>query len=272
MHWSDFFRSDAKAYMSNPSHAFVYNRMDLLCEQGVQACPLVIPPERYPVSVDHVIGLDEDDTHMLVQDDVEFDQFVRDNGSSGKFWVTASQAELFIVDMIVNNGIVRCHDAFLLRRSVAGLPLFYRHQPGYCMPGPVVDLLARVFNNYTGPVSLRIQEDVATDCRLRWNSLNYVWKQQIDFVKIAPARVTSTKTLRPLIKALDYIPCWIDEEHTHADAEMREMKKHSEQFQMYSTKREERDYCHGYVRIGVFVVNPEDAPQIMQLKKQHGWT
>jgi hypothetical protein len=273
MKWIDFWRTDSDACTANPKHMFVYNRMELLCEQGITAWPLPCPPTRYPVAADFIMALDEEDTSIIITDEVEYHRALRSSGGgAGWFWAETSKAQVYILDAIIHLGSVRCEDTFSVTTSSSGLPLAYEHRPGYSVPPSVLQLMSQILCEYTGPLSLRIQEDIVTDCRLRWSSPGCIWHQQIDFVKTAPAYVASTRQLRPLIKPLVYVPCWVDDDHQDTALEAGLLEREKGDLPVYEANRTQWKTCGVFVRIGVFAVHPSAVSTVEQLKRAHGWT
>ena len=270
MHWSDCFRTDAVAYKKHQDVSFMYNRMELLCEQGQDAWPAAVAPEGYPVVMDHIVSLDEEETQTIISDRIAYTEFIRENGTGGWFWTAASSLPTIIVDTILHRGMPRCYDAFQLTTANSGLPLAYTHHLQYSLPDRCRNFIERTLTSYSGPASFRIQGETILDCRLRWNSLNYIWKQQIDFVKTAPTRLSSLKALRPLRKELIYIPCWINEADCHGDLESETLLQQSDDYEVYSI--DDRVYWRDYVRIGVFAVSPEQYSEITSIKHKNGWT
>jgi hypothetical protein len=272
MHHSDFWRSDAAACRSNPNSMFLYNRLDILAEQSVEAWPLPIAPLSYPITVDYVMSLDEDETAITIHDQVEWNQLLRTEGSCGRYWTTKSEAPVYAVDAIINKGDTRCHDAFSVVYSRSRLPLRYDHTPGYSIPIPVLQFLKQHLPDYVGPVSLRIQEDVIVDLRLRWGTLNCAWLQQIDFVKTAPSYATSLKPLRPMTKPMVYVPCWVDEDSQDAIFELNRLRTSGMSLSLYETNMDSWRECNGYTRICVFVVSPNEVSRVASIKRDHGLT
>lgn len=270
MHWSDCFRTDAEAYKKHQEVSFIYNRMELLCEQGDDAWPAAIVPDTYPVIMDHIVSLDEEETQTVLRDRIAYGEFIRESGTGGWFWTAASDDPIIILDVILHRGVPRCYDAFQLTTANSGLPLAYTHHLQYSIPDKCRDFIQRTLASYSGPASFRIQGSTIHDCRLRWNSLNYIWKQQIDFVKTAPSRLSSLKSLRPLRKELIYIPCWTDESHSHDELETQLLLREAEGYELYSVG--DKVYWRDYTRIGVFAISPDQYPKITSIKQKNGWT
>lgn len=218
------------------------------------------------------MALDQEDTSCIVYDDLEWEQELRDAGSGGRFWTERSNAPTYTCDLILNQGVVRCHDAFLQTVSRSGLPLQYEHVSGLSIPPGVVSFLHTSLVDYTGPVSILIQEDVVLDIRLRWSRLNCIWLQQIDFVKVAPIYASGCKALRPLSKPLMYIPCWVDLDHQDATYESQRLERNSRGLSLYGTVRDKWHESNGYLRIGIFVVHPNETRIVSEIKKQQGLT
>lgn len=272
MRYSDFWRSDATACADHPNHLYLYNRLDLLADQNLSAWPLPMEPERYPVTVDFIMSLDEDETSITIHDTIEWNQTIRANGSAGRFWTEQSNAPVHLVDTIVNRGTLRCHDTFTVESSRSGLPLQYTHAPGYSLPLAVLQFIENHLAEYVGPVSLKIQEDVVVDLRLRWSKLNCIWLQQIDFLKIAPAYACGMRPLRPLAKPLLYIPCWVDDDNQDVRLEASRLAERKTGLPLYETDASKWSECCGYTRIGVFAINPRDLSRVQSIKVQQGLT
>jgi hypothetical protein len=270
MHWSDCFRTDAMAYKKNQDISFIYNRMELLCEQGHDAWPAAIVPDIYPVIIDHIVSLDEEETQTVLHDRIAYGEFIRASGTGGWFWTVTSDDPIIIIDVILHRGILRCNDAFQLTTANSGLPLAYTHHLQYSIPDKCSDFIQRTLGSYSGPASFRIQGTTIHDCRLRWNSLNYIWKQQIDFVKTAPTRLSSLKSLRPLRKELVYIPCWVNEADNHGELDIESLLEQCDDYELYSAG--DRVYWRDYVRIGVFAISPHKYSDITSIKQRNGWT
>lgn len=272
MHFSDFWRSDADACRANPNSMFLYNRLDLLAEQSIEAWPLPVTPMSYPVVVDFIMSLDDDDTAVTVHDEVEWNELLRVDGSGGRYWSMKSEALIYVVDAIINKGSVRCCDVFSVNHSRNGLPLRYDHVPGYNLPLGVLQFLSTHLADYVGPVSLRVQEDIIVDLRLRWSTINCIWLRQIDFVKTAPSYATTQKMLRPMTVPLVYIPCWVDDDTQDAAFQVEQLVKSTVPLSLYLTRRENWATCGSYTRVGVFAVSPNDVLKAMAIKREHGLT
>ena len=270
MHWSDCFQTDAVAYNKHQDISFIYNRMDLLCEQGYEAWPAAIVPDVYPIIIDHIVSLDEEETQTTLYDQIAYNEFTRENETGGWFWTAASVDPIMIIDVILHRGIPRCYDAFQLSTASSGLPIAYTHHMQYSLPDKCRDFIERTMSSYSGPASFRIQGNTIYDCRLRWNSLNYIWKQQIDFVKVAPSRLSSLKSLRPLRKELIYIPCWVNVSDHHAEIETDTLLKQADGYELYGVR--DRVYWRDYVRIGVFAISPDQHSEITSIKHRNRWT
>ena len=74
MKWQELFYNDVEAYARNPEFSWVYDKLNLIKDQGIACAPVGVNPTNYPVCIKPIVnlfGLSRDAHYIENIDDYE---------------------------------------------------------------------------------------------------------------------------------------------------------------------------------------------------------
>ncbi len=260
------YRDPAAAYVSAPDHVHVYNRLDLLVAQGVEAYPLGVRPTKYPVAVVPIVDLSLFPARTILRDHVDYEELVGETDVGGRLW-TSHDGEEMITDILVLAGQLRLADTARVGRSAGGLLLWWTRDAD--ATGAALEFVVGLLEGYSGPASFTTRGNVVVDCALRWSTLDAPWKRSADLLSCVPHRFECGKQLVAPKRGDVYAACWLPEGSAQLDDALEHLESLSEE--CYAAPDGETA-AEGYVRVGVLGAGrPADLSRLEGLKRDAGW-
>jgi hypothetical protein len=273
MKWQELFYNDVEAYARNPDFNWVYDKLSLVKDQGIACAPVGVNPNNYPVCIRPIINLFgmSRDAHYIENID-DYEEYITDERPSGQFWMPFVNGKQYTIDLLFKRGKIVFMDVFQCIPSdkVFGLFEYNVHINDYALPRTVIEFLERKMRRYSGPMNIDVINDVIIEAHLRWNTDDYIWRKRTEFIKMLPLWLDKQKTIPLITENVVYIPCFVDRE-ADIEAGQDTLSQYGDnKFRVYL---DEVDGYHpqDYIRLGVFVVEIEDAREINLIKTKNNW-
>jgi hypothetical protein len=256
----------ATAYVSAPDHVHVYNRLDILVAQGVEAYPLGVRPTKYPVAVVPIVDLGLSPSRLVLRDHVDYEELVGETDVGGRLW-TSHDGDEMITDILLLGGERRLVDSARVGRSAGGLLLWWARDAE--VPTAALEFVVGLLEGYSGPASFTTRGDVVVDCMLRWSTLDSSWKRSADILACVPHRFECGKQLVAPKRGDVYAACWVPDGSPQLDDAVEHLESLGEE--CYAAPDGETT-AEGYVRVGVIGANrTAELARLETLKREEGW-
>lgn len=272
MKWQNLFISDTEAYNLYEQLNYVYNKFNLIKVQGMVCHPIGIYPTKYPVCVKPVYNLYGGGRDLVKIDSVEhYEEFLSEWRPSGMFWMPYLKGKVYSVDILFNKGKIAFIDAFKNENNsdVFGLTIESRHSNNFLLNQSIVDFLERYITNYTGPINIKIVNNIVINIHLRWNLNNFIWQKRSEYMKCIPIWLEKNRAFIPLEDDICYVSCYIER-----DSDERENQRKLLQYRdKYKIKLENVNDLEqqDYLKIGVFIISTTEKHEIMDIKTKNNW-
>ena len=273
MRWQELFYSDIEAYARNPQFNWVYDKLNLVKDQGIVCAPIGVNPNNYPVCIRPIINLFgmSRDAHYIENID-DYEEYITDERPSGQFWMPFINGNQYTIDLLFKRGKIVFMDVFQCAPSdkIFGLFEYYLHVNDYALPRTIIEFLERKMRKYSGPMNIDVIGDVIVEAHLRWNTDSFIWRRRTEFVKMLPLWLDKQKTIPLITENMVYIPCFVDKEADIEACQDTLSQYGDNRFNVYLDEID-GDHFQGYVRLGTFVVSVEDVREIHLIKSKNNW-
>lgn len=158
---------DADAYLWNPHHNWIYDKLRVALSQGLDAAPHGVPPDRFPVfskPIFNLKGMGVDSGILRIREDYE------KNYRPGHMWMTLLEGEHISTDCAVVDGEAHWW------RHTTGVPLgagMFDYWIVHAAPRPVLETyigewLRRNMRGYTGLMNFESIGGRIIECHMRF--------------------------------------------------------------------------------------------------------
>ena len=197
--------NDQEAWLRNPIHKVIYNKLWLSEIQNLLANPTPIIPFSFPVIVKPIINLDGMSKGFLKVNTKE--EYNKISDLPGYFYQTYLNGLQYNFDIIMKNG--RIIDSFCLESMPLKEGMFKYHK--YIekrIPDNIKILLESVLDDYTGFLNIEVIDKYIIEAHLRLNGDLFIYKES-DFDKLI--LFTETKKYKKLKtkKNISFIPLFL---------------------------------------------------------------
>jgi hypothetical protein len=273
MKWQELFYNDVEAYARNPEFSWVYDKLNLIKDQGIACAPVGVNPTNYPVCIKPIINLFglSRDAHYIENID-EYEDYLTDERPSGQFWMPFINGNQYTIDLIFSKGKIIFMDVFQCIPSgrIFGLSEYHVHINDYALPRTVIEFLERKMRKYTGPMNIEVINDVVIEGHLRWNNDDYIWRRRTEFIKMLPLWLDKRKSIPFVTEDVAYVPCFVDREADIEACQDTLNQYGDNRFKVYLDEFD-GDHHQGYVCLGTFVVRQHDLREINLIKVKNNW-
>lgn len=158
--------NDTQAWVKNPEHNFIYNKLWIAQSQGLQCGPMNVYPNSYPIVFKPIINLfGMSRGFKIINSEFEYDNNLKD----GLFWEEYIEGEQFCVDLIIVNGEVKFCSALNSIPGINGSFFFHESIPDFCLPDHIKMWIKDYLPNYIGPLNLELINGLIIEAHLRLN-------------------------------------------------------------------------------------------------------
>jgi len=197
--------NDQEAWLRNPIHKVIYNKLWLSEIQNLPANPTPIIPYNFPVIVKPIINLDGMSKGFLKVNTKE--EYNKISDLPGYFYQTYLNGLQYNYDIIMKNG--RIIDSFCLESMPLKEGMFKYHK--YIekrIPDNIKILLESVLDDYTGFLNIEVIDKYIIEAHLRLNGDLFIYKES-DFDKLIS--FTETKKYKKLKtkKNISFFPLFL---------------------------------------------------------------
>ncbi len=272
MKWQNLFINDIEAYSLHDNLSYVYDKLNLIKSQGMACGPVGIYPSKYPICVKPVYNLYGGGRDVMKIENVDdYEEFLSEWRPSGAFWMPLLKGKIYSIDILFNKGKVAFIDAFKNENShdIFGLTTESKHSNSFSLSQSVVDFLERYIRNYTGPINIKIINNIIINIRLRWNRNNFIWQKRSEYMKCIPLWLDKNTAFIPLVDDICYVSCYIE----RGSNERENQRKLMQYQERYKIKLEDVNGFdqQDYLKIGVFITNSDERHEIMEIKMKNNW-
>ena len=272
MKWQELFIDDRTAYNLHNNLNYVYNKYNLIKSQDVACSPVGIYPTKYPICVKPIYNLYGGGRDILrIESREDYEEYLSEWRPSGMFWMPMLKGKVYSVDILFNKGKVAFIDAFKNETSndVFGLTIESKHSNNFSLGQNIVDFLERYIKNYTGPINIKLVNNVIINIHLRWNKNNFIWQKRSEYMKCIPIWLDKNTAFAPLEDDICYISCYIE----RGSDETENQKKLMQYRNRYKIKLEDVSNLdqQEYLKIGVFIISSEERNEISEIKMKNNW-
>uniref|UniRef100_A0A6C0J8F7 ATP-grasp domain-containing protein n=1 Tax=viral metagenome TaxID=1070528 RepID=A0A6C0J8F7_9ZZZZ len=166
--------NDQEAWLRNPIHKIIYNKLWLSEIQNLPANPTPIIPSEFPVIVKPIINLDGMSKGFLkVNNKREYNKI---SDLPGYFYQTYLNGLQYNYDIIMKNG--RIIDSFCLESMPLNMGMFKYHKHiEKEIPANIKILLESFLDDYTGFLNIEVIDKYIIEAHLRLNGDFFIYKE-----------------------------------------------------------------------------------------------
>ncbi len=170
--------TDFEAWELLPDYRHVYNKLELALAQDLEAGPMGIYPENYPIIMKPIINLyGMSRGFKIINSKEEYDK----NISDGSFWMPYFKGEQINVDLIILNGKIKFYATLYSKDNGDGTFEYHQYLPDYKLGKKAKKWIKENLEGYNGCLNLEIIDDNIIEAHLRLNGDFYLYND--DFVK-----------------------------------------------------------------------------------------
>lgn len=187
--------SDIEAWVANPTHHEIYNKLWIAETQCIPCGPMGIYPSKYPVIFKPIINLYGMSRGIrIVNNDDEYEKYKVD----GMFWSDFLTGPQHCVDLVLVDGKIVYSGALLSHLGPMGSFDYHETLTDYELPDSIRDWISVALDDYTGCVNMDVIGNKIVEVHLRLNGDSQSY--DYDFVRQLHA------VLRKKIPAITYTP------------------------------------------------------------------
>jgi hypothetical protein len=170
--------TDFDAWELLPDYRHVYNKLELALAQDLEAGPMGIYPENYPIIMKPIINLyGMSRGFKIINSKEEYDK----NISDGSFWMPYFKGEQINVDLIILDGKIKFYATLYSKDNGDGTFEYHQYLPDYKLGKKAKKWIKENLEGYNGCLNLEIIDDNIIEAHLRLNGDFYLYND--DFVK-----------------------------------------------------------------------------------------
>jgi hypothetical protein len=158
--------TDAAAWWLNQDYCHIYNKLDLALQQGLEAAPIGVDPDVFPIFMKPIINLwGGGSSSRVIRSREELNKF----GRPGMFWMPHLKGKHLSHDFAVDNGTVTFH--LVMEGKPIGRGMFDYWQSIKIDSGFALRLakwIQDALPDYTGMVNLETIGGKIIEVHLRW--------------------------------------------------------------------------------------------------------
>lgn len=261
------FINDVQAYIINPRHNFIYNKLEIIKIQNVNCAPVGVYPMTtdYPIVVKPIVNLYgmSRDTKVIRNED-KYEEYLAKK-PSGEFWMPLLIGHHFTIDIYFVKGKIVFTDAFRSKKSeIFGLFQYHNHDKNFKPDNKIINYLECLLKGYTGPCNIELLNNIILEMHLRFNGDNYIWLNHEDELK----ELVDGKSIDLFQDDICYIPCFFN--GLAAKKQQLILKQYEDN---YNIALDSVDGLHQTIatRIGMFLVKFSEREKIYKIKKINRW-
>lgn len=157
---------DTDAWIQNPDHNFVYNKLWIAQSQGISCGPMNVYPNKYPIIFKPIINLyGMSRGFKIITSEKDYDESIKD----GFFWEEYLKGEHYCVDLIIVKGKVNFFSALKSIPSDDGSFEYHESIPEYELPEHINFWIQEYLEEYTGPLNIELISGLIIEAHLRLN-------------------------------------------------------------------------------------------------------
>jgi len=200
-----FSLTDQQAWLRNPNHKIIYNKLWLSEIQNLPANPTPIIPYQFPVIIKPIINLDGMSKGFVKINNKS--DYLKYSDLPGYFYQTYLDGLQYNYDIIMKNGCII--DSFCLESMPLKEGMFKYHKYiEKIIPDNIKILLESFLDDYTGFLNIEVINKYIIEAHLRLNGDFFIYKES-DFDKLI--LFTETNKYKKLItnKYISFFPLFL---------------------------------------------------------------
>lgn len=157
---------DAQAWVINPDHNFVYNKLWIAQTQTMECGPMGVNPVNFPVIIKPIINLFGMSRGMKKINNIEE---YNDNLKDGYFWEEYLDGKHYCLDFVIENGKIIFSSCLRSFQGENGSFEYHESMPDYKVPKHIRCWISSYLDDYTGVVNMEVINGYIIEVHLRLN-------------------------------------------------------------------------------------------------------
>ena len=160
------FVNDSDAWLYNPDHQFIYNKLWVAQSQFIDCAPMEVYPNKYPVvfkPIINLIGMSRG--FRKINNKEEYDKYLQD----GFFWEDYLEGDHWCIDLVLNNGKILFCSCLLSHSGKSGSFEYHESLPNFILPEHIKYWITNFFSDYVGCMNLEVIDGIIIEGHLRLN-------------------------------------------------------------------------------------------------------
>lgn len=160
------FVNDSDAWIQNPDHQFIYNKLWVAQSQFIDCAPMEVYPRKYPIvfkPIINLIGMSRG--FRKINNKEEYDKYLQD----GLFWEDFLEGDHWCIDLILNKGEILFCSCLLSHPEETGSFEYHESLPDFVLPDHIKYWISNFFSDYVGCMNLEVINGVIIEGHLRLN-------------------------------------------------------------------------------------------------------
>lgn len=163
--------SDEVAWITNPKHNWVYNKLSIAKSQNLPCGPLGTYPTEYPVIVKPIMNLDGGGVGAVVCHNIQEYESVKH--LAGYFWSRYLFGTHYSVDLIILNGEIQLDITFIGEKLQLGLfDYWYLDKTPASVFVSLQEWVSKHLSDYTGCLNVEVLDNSIIEAHLRFGDLD----------------------------------------------------------------------------------------------------
>lgn len=160
------FVNDSDAWVQNPDHQFIYNKLWVAQSQFIDCAPMKVYPRKYPIvfkPIINLIGMSRG--FRKINNKEEYHKYLQD----GLFWEDYLEGDHWCIDLVLNKGEILFCSCLLSHPGETGSFKYHESLPDFVLPDHIKYWIMSFFSDYIGCMNLEVIDDVIIEGHLRLN-------------------------------------------------------------------------------------------------------